>query len=559
MFGVFVDKADGVTLKTDATTITDIDHATTGIFLSKNGVAAAIRHQNVTASVADAYGMMKVTLDTTDTATVGTLDVLFAKAATYLPVHKTFMVLPANVYDSLMGTDLLDVNAAQWLGTAIVAPAVAGTPDVNAKQIGGTAQTGNDVGADVNEILIDTAVIGALGAGLTAIASQASVDAVKSDTGGIVTDVAATHVHAAGAETQATAAAADVVNIDGAAMRGTDSAALASSWTAALATVLANYTAARAGYLDNVNQAGLLQVTAARAALLDQITALRLAELDAANIPADIDTIKGYLDTEVAAIKAKTDLIPADVASIPTSTELDAAHGAGSWEGGGAAPSAAVIADAVWDELIADHLGVGATGQALDDAGAAGLPPTVGEIDTELTAKHGAGSWKEGGGGGGYVVASDIWSKQDKEKLQKQIDEILIALARKDYLVVSQKVEALRGIADAILEAVTAGNAAESEGNAKLATQLKENVSVLVGQLIEISTKLIEPEMIDTLGKSLNGKADRQDIQALTEKLETISKAFKETLAESLEQVTAALLPDEILEEKVINDKESIS
>ena len=83
-FGEFVDKSDGVTLKTDATTITDIDHATTGIFLSKNGADAAVRHQNVTASVADDYGMMTVTLDTTDTNTLGTLDVLFAKAATYL-------------------------------------------------------------------------------------------------------------------------------------------------------------------------------------------------------------------------------------------------------------------------------------------------------------------------------------------------------------------------------------------------------------------------------------------------------------------------------------------
>ena len=33
------------------------------------------------------------------------------------------------------------------------------------------------------------------------------------------------------------------------------------------------------------------KLTAARAALLDQITALRLAELDAANVPADIDTL----------------------------------------------------------------------------------------------------------------------------------------------------------------------------------------------------------------------------------------------------------------------------
>lgn len=117
MFGVFVDKTDGVTLKTDATTITDIDHATTGIFLSKNGGTAAVRHQSVTASVADAYGKMKVTLDATDVNTCGRLDVLFAKAATYLPVEDHYMVLPANVYDALMGTDLLDISLVQVNGS----------------------------------------------------------------------------------------------------------------------------------------------------------------------------------------------------------------------------------------------------------------------------------------------------------------------------------------------------------------------------------------------------------------------------------------------------------
>ena len=58
-------------------------------------------------------------------------------------------------------------------------------PPVDAVKIGGTAQTGNDVGADVNEILTDTAVIGALGAGLTALATQASVNTID----GIVDDI----------------------------------------------------------------------------------------------------------------------------------------------------------------------------------------------------------------------------------------------------------------------------------------------------------------------------------------------------------------------------------
>ncbi|KKM81957.1 hypothetical protein LCGC14_1324510 [marine sediment metagenome] len=39
--------------------------------------------------------------------------------------------------------------------------------------------------------------------------------------------------------------------------RGTDNAALASSWTAALATALANYTAVRAGYLDELAAANI--------------------------------------------------------------------------------------------------------------------------------------------------------------------------------------------------------------------------------------------------------------------------------------------------------------
>jgi hypothetical protein len=40
-------------------------------------------------------------------------------------------------------------DVRKLLGTAWLTPAVAGTPDVNAKQLGGTAQTGRDVGASV--------------------------------------------------------------------------------------------------------------------------------------------------------------------------------------------------------------------------------------------------------------------------------------------------------------------------------------------------------------------------------------------------------------------------
>lgn len=44
-----------------------------------------------------------------------------------LPYHEDWLVVPNNVFDSLMGTALLDVNTAQWLGLIPVAiPSVAG-------------------------------------------------------------------------------------------------------------------------------------------------------------------------------------------------------------------------------------------------------------------------------------------------------------------------------------------------------------------------------------------------------------------------------------------------
>ncbi|MCB1902249.1 MAG: hypothetical protein KDH16_23370, partial [Rhodocyclaceae bacterium] len=62
-------------------------------------------------------------------------------------------------------------------------------------------------------------------------------------------------------------------------------------------------------------------------------------------------------------------------------TNLDAAVS------GATAPTAAAVADAVWDEALAGHLGAGSTGEALNAAGAAGDPWT-----TVLPGAYGAGS-----------------------------------------------------------------------------------------------------------------------------------------------------------------------
>lgn len=115
-FGPFLDKTDGVTL--EAGLVSAIDHATTGAMLSKNGGALTIRSQAVTASTYDARGCYRVTLSTIDTNTLGTLRMIFEEAATCLPVWQDFMVVPANVWDSMFGADLLDTSVVQIAGDA---------------------------------------------------------------------------------------------------------------------------------------------------------------------------------------------------------------------------------------------------------------------------------------------------------------------------------------------------------------------------------------------------------------------------------------------------------
>ncbi len=103
-YGPALDPTDGVTLVTGL--VSAIDHASTGIKLSKNGGALTIRHATVTASTYDGYGNYIVTLDTTDTNTLGTLRVQFAAAASCVPVWMDFEVVNANEWDSSFGTSV---------------------------------------------------------------------------------------------------------------------------------------------------------------------------------------------------------------------------------------------------------------------------------------------------------------------------------------------------------------------------------------------------------------------------------------------------------------------
>lgn len=89
--------------------------------------------------------------------------------------------------------------------------------------------------------------------------------------------------------TRLSAIEADTTGINGEGMRGTNNASLASAWTAALATILGNFSAARIGYIDELAAANLptdvaaIPTTAMRgtenAALASVCTDTRLARL----------------------------------------------------------------------------------------------------------------------------------------------------------------------------------------------------------------------------------------------------------------------------------------
>jgi hypothetical protein len=236
--GPFLDATDGVTAET-ALTITQPD-----IRLKKNGgnwaqkaAAQTLTHEE--------NGNYEVTLDATDTNTLGLLRLHVSESGA-LPVWEDFVVVPANVWDSLFGADALQVHAVEITNDLITAAAIAD----NAIDAGAIA-TGAITSAKFAAGAIDAAAIAANAIGASELAADA------------VTEI----------------------------------------------------------------QAGLSTLDAAGVR-----TAVGLAS---ANLDTQLSAIDDFLDTEVAAIKAKTDNLPSDPAdasdiaalidALPTAAENAAA------------------------------------------------------------------------------------------------------------------------------------------------------------------------------------------------------------------------------------------
>ena len=111
--GPFIDDTDGKTAETGLTI------AQADIRLSKNGGDFA-QTNNTAGATHDENGYYDIPLNATDTGTLGRLRVAVSKSGA-LPVWQDFLVVTANVYDTLCSTDSLDVNVTALADDVITA------------------------------------------------------------------------------------------------------------------------------------------------------------------------------------------------------------------------------------------------------------------------------------------------------------------------------------------------------------------------------------------------------------------------------------------------------
>lgn len=113
--GPFLDSTDGVTTES-ALTISQSD-----VLLWKEGGTTLAQKNESTSCTHRSNGIYTCPVNTTDTNTLGTLVVSVSESGA-LPIRQDYLVVPANVYDSIvLGTDLLQIDVEQIDGSATAA------------------------------------------------------------------------------------------------------------------------------------------------------------------------------------------------------------------------------------------------------------------------------------------------------------------------------------------------------------------------------------------------------------------------------------------------------
>lgn len=191
--GPFVDATDGVTPETGVT----LGAADQAEVLKANGAATAAM-SGTFAAVTGAAGWYDYTASTADTNTVGEVVFVVQDSSVCLPVFVRAQVVEEAVYDAMYGASATGPVQSSDLPTNFGDLSITATTGrVDVDSIGGTAQTANDNGADINAILADTnelqtdwanggrldAILDARATAAALATVDANVDAVLDDTG----------------------------------------------------------------------------------------------------------------------------------------------------------------------------------------------------------------------------------------------------------------------------------------------------------------------------------------------------------------------------------------
>jgi hypothetical protein len=325
--GPFVDVGDGFTPETGVT-LSGADEAE----LLKANTATTTDIAGATwAAITGCDGWYALTLTTSLTDTVGPLDIMVQDDSVCLPVFARFQVIEEAAYDAMYAASAAPATAAG------VSAVETDTQDIQSRL----------PAALVNSRMDSTIDGTGMEAGAAAVVSAAvwDEDATGHQTGG-------TFGQAIGDPGANTETIYDAVVTDAA---GTNVAA------------------------------DIVAVKAETAAILDDTDLIDDGTSGLAKIATDVAAI--LVDTGTT-LQAELDGIQADTEDIQTRLpaalvggRIDATVDATGMEAG----AVAAIADGVWTEDITDHEGVAdSTAEALANAGAAGTPPTVEEIRTEM-------------------------------------------------------------------------------------------------------------------------------------------------------------------------------
>jgi hypothetical protein len=310
------------------------------------------------------------------------------------------------------------VDVTHLLGTAVSTPATAGILDVNVKNIDNDAASASGTVTFPNATLASTVnITAATGCVVSSIGNNvitaASINADAITDAKVASDVTIASVtgavgSVAGAVGSVTGSVGSIatggISAASFAAGAIDAAAIAADAIGSSELAASAITEIQAG-LSTIDAAGVRTAVGMASANLDtQIATLATA--------ANLATVAGYVDTEVAAIKAKTDLIPAAPAAV------------------GDIPTAAAIADAVWDEATSGHATAGTTGKALTDAGSAGDPWA-----TALPGAYSAGTAGKIVGDNINATVSSRASQTTLDTLDDYVDTEVAAIKAKTDLI----------------------------------------------------------------------------------------------------------------------------